>query len=145
MPKAEKDINIYLKNFSKEKYDEINKGLKNQKIQLSLPKFEIKYEGELQSLLISLGMKSAFGGADFSVMRKEKDIFISRVIHKTFIKVDEQGTEAAAVTAVVMKRMMVPKDPPKIMNVNHPFLFIIRSKDLPSGHDILFFTKIECL
>ena len=52
MPKAEKDINIYLKKFSKEKYDEINKGLKNQKIQLSLPKFEIKYEGELQSLLI---------------------------------------------------------------------------------------------
>ena len=145
LPKAEKDINIYLKKFSKEKYDEINKGLKNQKIQLSLPKFEIKYEGELQSLLISLGMKSAFGGADFSVMRKEKDIFISRVIHKTFIKVDEQGTEAAAVTAVFKTRMMVPKDPPKIMNVNHPFLFIIRSKDLPSGHDILFFTKIECL
>ncbi len=90
-------------------------------------------------------MKEAFGSADFSVMRKEKDIFISRVIHKTFIKVDEEGTEAAAVTAVVMKRMMVPKAQPKIMNVNHPFLFIIRCNDLPSGHDIIFFTKIECL
>ena len=145
LPKIEKDINNYLQNFTKEKYDSINKGLKNKKINLSLPKFEIKFEGELKNILISLGMTSAFGAADFSVMRKEKDIFISRVIHKTFIKVDEQGTEAAAVTAVVMKRMMVPKDPPKIMNVNHPFLFIIRCKDLPSGHDILFFTKIESL
>ena len=87
-----------------------------------------------------MGMKEAFGSADFSVMRKEKDIFISRVIHKTFIKVDEQGTEAAAVTAVVMKRCM-----PTIMSVNHPFLFIIRSKNLPKEHDILFFTKVEAL
>ena len=146
LPQAEKDINIYLKNFSNEKYQQINKGLKNHKVELSLPKFEIKYEGELKNILISLGMKSAFGGADFSVMRKEKDILISRVIHKTFIKVDEQGTEAAAVTAVVMRKMaVIPKEPPKIMNVNHPFLFIIRCKDLPSGHDILFFNKVECL
>ena len=145
LPKTEKDINNYLKNFSKEKYEEINKGLKNEKVNLSLPKFEIKYEGELKGVLMALGMKDAFGAADFSVMRKEKDIFISRVIHKTFIKVDEEGTEAAAVTAVVMKRMMVPKAPPIIMNVNHPFLFIIRCSDLPSGHDVIFFTKIESL
>ena len=146
LPKAEKDINVYLKNFSAEKYGQINKGLRSHKVNLSLPKFEIRYEGELKELLISLGMKSAFGNADFSVMSKEKDILISRVIHKTFIKVDEKGTEAAAVTAVVMRtKAAIPKDPPKVMNVNHPFLFIIRSKDLPSGHDILFFTKIECL
>ena len=145
LPKTEKDINNYLKNFSKEKYDVINKGLKNEKVNLSLPKFEIKYEGELKNVLMALGMKEAFGGADFSVMRKEKDIFISRVIHKTFIKVDEEGTKAAAVTAVVMKSKMVPKAPPIIMNVNHPFLFIIRCNDLPSGHDVIFFTKIECL
>ena len=146
LPKVEKDINVYLKNFSAEKYGQINKGLRSHKVNLSLPKFEIRYEGELKELLISLGMKSAFGNADFSVMRKQKDIMISRVIHKTFIKVDEQGTEAAAVTAVKMRKMAAfPPEPPKEMNVNHPFLFIIRSKDLPTGHDILFFTKIECL
>jgi serpin B len=146
LPKAEKDINVYLKNFSMEKYGQINKGLRSHKVNLSLPKFEIRYEGELKEILISLGMKSAFGNANFSVMRKQNDILISRVIHKTFIKVDEQGTEAAAVTAVVMRKMAAfPIDPPKVMIVNHPFLFIIRSKDLPSGHDILFFTKIECL
>ena len=77
---------------------------------------------------------------------KRKRYLISRVIHKTFIKVEEQGTEAAAVTAVVMRKLaVIPKDPPKIVNVNHPFLFIIRSKDLTFGNDVLFFTKIECL
>jgi serpin B len=140
LPQTEKDINNYLKNFTSTTYNEISQGLFNQQVRLSLPKFEIKYETDLKNILISMGMKEAFGSADFSVMRKEKDIFISRVIHKTFIKVDEQGTEAAAVTAVVMKRCM-----PTIMNVNHPFLFIIRSKNLPKEHGILFFTKVEAL
>ena len=142
LPKKEKDINNYIKDLTKEKYEEIIKGLTNIKVALSLPKFEIKYEDELKDVLISMGMKEAFGAADFSVMKKEKDIFISRVIHKTYIKVDEEGTVAAAVTAVVMKRMVVRVNN---MNINHPFLFIIRSDDLPSGHDILFFTKIEAL
>ena len=142
LPKKEKDINNYIKNLTKEKYDTIIQGLANQKVALSLPKFEIKYEDELKDILISMGMKEAFGAADFSVMKKEKDIFISKVIHKTYIKVDEKGTVAAAVTAVVMKRMIIRVNN---MNVNHPFLFIIRSENLPSGHDILFFTKVEAL
>jgi serpin B len=144
LPKTEKDINTYIKSFDKKIYDEINQGLNEVKVVLSLPKFEIKYEGELKEILISLGMKEAFSNADFSVMKKEKDIFISKVIHKTYIKVDEQGTEAAAVTAVVMRKCMRP-DPTVIMNVNHPFLFIIRSGNLPAGNDIIFFTKVESL
>ena len=142
LPKTEKDINNYIKNFNKKIYENIIKGLFNQKIDLSLPKFEIKYEGELKEILISMGMKEAFGSADFSVMKKEKDIHISKVIHKTFIKVDEEGTVASAVTAVVMARMMVRVNR---MIVNHPFLFIIRSDNLPLGHDILFFSKVEAL
>jgi serpin B len=79
-------------------------------------------------------------------MKKEKDICISKVIHKTYIKVDEQGTVAAAVTAVVMRKAaMVTKIEEKIMTVDRPFLFIIRSDNLPPEHDILFFTKIEAL
>ena len=145
MPKTEKDINVYIKNFSSDEYNNIIQGLKNDKIVLSLPKFEIRYEGEIKSILMAMGMNQAFANADFSVMKKEKDISISRIIHKTFIKVDEQGTEAAAVTAVVMKRMMVKSAPPIIMNVNHPFLFIIRCPDFPAQHDILFFSKVESL
>ena len=146
LPKTEKDINNYIKNLTKEKYNKIIKGLKNQKVILSLPKFEMNYEEELKDILISMGMKDAFGPADFSVMKKEKDICISKVIHKTYIKVDEQGTVAAAVTAVVMRKAaMVTKIEEKIMTVDRPFLFIIRSDNLPPEHDILFFTKIEAL
>ena len=145
LPKTQNDINAYINNFTGDVYNSIIKGLQNNKIVLSLPKFEIRYEGEIKSVLMTMGMNQAFANADFSVMKKEKDIFISRVIHKTFIKVDEQGTEAAAVTAVVMKRMMAKSAPPIIMNVNHPFLFIIRCPDLPSQHDILFFSKVESL
>ena len=85
--------------------------------------------------------------ADFSTMRKEKDIKISRIIHKTFIKIDERGTEAAAVTAVINRKNFacVIKKPDPIMNVDRPFLFIIRSDDLPSEQDMLFVTKVEFL
>ena len=111
-----------------------------------MPKFEIKFEDELKNILISMGMKEAFGQADFSVMRKQKDILISKVIHKTFIKVDEKGTVAAAATAVVMRKGgMIPNEATPEMIINHPFLFIIRNDDLPSGHDILFFSKVEAL
>ena len=118
------------------------KGLNNLKIHLSLPKFEIKYGEDLKEILISMGKKEAFGSADFSVMQKEKEINISKIIHKTFIKVDEEGTVAAAITAVVMKKKM--KRVNEII-VNHPFIFIIRSDSLPLGHDILFFCKVEAL
>ena len=146
LPKIERDINAYIKNFTIDKYSEIVKKMQNKKVILSMPKFEINFEDELKAILISMGMKEAFGQADFSVMRKKKDIQISKVIHKTFIKVDEKGTVAAAVTAVVMRKVYaLPKETTPEMIINHPFLFIIRSDDLPYGHDILFFSKVEAL
>ena len=144
LPKAEKDINNYIKNFNKIIYQNIIKGLNNLKIHLSLPKFEIKYGEDLKEILISMGMKEAFGSADFSVMQKEKEINISKIIHKTFIKVDEEGTVAAAVTAIRKGIMAKPIRVDKMI-VDHPFLFIIRSDILPRGNDILFFSKVEAL
>ena len=117
-------------------------GLENQKIYLNMPKFEIEFQEELKEILIPMGMKEVFGSADFSVMKKEKDINISKVIHKTFIKVDESGTIAAAYTAVSKKKTKLRED--KLI-IDHPFLFIIRSDKLPLGHDILFFSKVEAL
>ena len=144
LPIKEKDINNYIKNFNKEIYENIIKSLSSKKIDLSLPKFEIKFEEELKDILISMGMKEAFGHADFSVMKKEKDINISKVLHKTFIKVDEEGTVAAAVTAIRKGIMAKPIRVDKMI-VDHPFLFIIRSDILPRGNDILFFSKVEAL
>ena len=147
LPKKKTDINNYIKNFTSEKYHIIIKELINKKVILSLPKFEINFSSELSSNFQSLGMKEAFTkNADFSAMKKEKDIFISQIIHKTFIKVDEKGTEAAAATAVVMRCMgALPQDPIPIMKVDHPFLFIIGNNDLPQGNDMIFISKIESL
>ena len=138
------DINTYISNFSSENYIDIIKNLNNQKVNLSLPKFEINFSARLEQNFINLGMVLPFSdSADFSGMTREHKLKIGRIIHKTFIKVDEEGTEAAAATVVVMtKRCFIPT---LAMNVDHPFLFIIRSDDLPPEHDILFASKIESL
>ena len=89
--------------------------------------------------------------ADFPGLKKElkqtEHIFIDKVIQKTFLKVDEEGTEAAAVTMVIgkMKITSVKRAPPKIypMIVDRPFLFLLRNKNLPKNHELLFMSKIE--
>jgi serpin B len=147
LPKKKKDINNYIKNFTSEKYHMIINNLVNKKVILSLPKFEINFSAELAQIFQSLGMNEPFSkSADFSVMKKEKDIFISRIIHKTFIKVDEKGTEAAATTAIVMRNMCaIPSEPDPIMKVDHPFLFIIGNNGLPQRNDMIFISKVESL
>ena len=144
LPKAETDINIFIQKLTLDKYYGVLKKLENKKVNLILPKFEINFGEELKPCFISLGMVDAFtNAADFSAMKKENNIKIGRIIHKTFINVDEKGTEAAAATAVVMRKKCAMRN--EVMHVNHPFLFIIRSDDLPSGHDILFVSKVESL
>lgn len=110
-------------------------------IDLSLPKFKLEPPlMELSKVLIPLGIKSAFdrpqGSADFDRMapRKPDDyLFISEVFHKTFLALDENGTEAAAATAVVMDRSLafIEKPKPTEVRVDHPFLFAIQHR--PSG------------
>ena len=105
---------------------------------------------ELPNAVKSKGpIKLAFkSDANFSSMTKSQAIYISRIIHSSYIKVDEKGTEASAVTAVVGTRGGRPHqclERSIIMDINHPFLFIIRNKDLPPGHDILFISKVENL
>ncbi len=148
LPKGQIDINNYIQNLNFDKYSSIIKGLKNTKVIFSMPKFEIKYSASIKEYLKSLGIIEAFKEeANFSLMKKAQKIFIGNVIHKTFIKVDEEGTEAAAVTAVVMRSKGLNKKPPQdiIMEVDHPFLFIIRTDNFPLGYDILFISKIESL
>ena len=93
-------------------------------VQLSLPKFEYEYKRELKDDLVALGMGIAFSGAaDFSNIT-DQGIFISRVIHQTYIKTDEEGTEAAAATVVEFEFTSMPST--KVVNVNRPFLYFIR-------------------
>jgi len=116
--------------------------LETQDVDLHLPKFKLEPPTiALAENLQALGMKSAFnipqGSANFDKMapRKPNDyLYISNVFHKTFIAVDEKGTEAAAATAVVMMRATAiarPKPPPIEVKVDRPFIYAIQH--VPSG------------
>jgi serine protease inhibitor len=94
---------------------------------ISLPRFKLEYATQLNDALKGLGMAVAFDPdeADFSSM-SEAPLFINKVQHKTFIEVNEEGTEAAAVTSVEMQVTSAAIDSPFQMNVERPFFYAIR-------------------
>ena len=115
-----------------------------KKVMLTLPKWTMTEQFELSSTLAKMGMPQAFSGAaDFSGMNGKHDFAISAAIHKAFIDVNEQGTEAAAATAIAIfataMQRREPEPPPIIFDADHPFLFLIR--DLKSG-SILFLGRV---
>ena len=106
LPKKEDDINTFIEKLTLEKYTEMIKGLKNVKVEFSLPKFEIHFSDELKAKFSKMGMVEAFSNkADFSAMKKDNGLYIGRIIHKTFIKVDEEGTEAAAFFKKIVEKI----------------------------------------
>jgi len=110
-----------------------------QEIRLAMPKFELELGINLGSILTALGMPAAFtAGADFSGMNGTLELYISEVIHKAFVSVDEAGTEAAAATAVVMALKMAMEQPLEV-TIDRPFIFLIR--DTQTGA-ILFMGRV---
>ncbi len=108
-----------------------------QRFWLSLPKFKFAYETSMNEVLKLMGMEIAFspGAADFSNMIAGGDLWIDEVKHKSFVQVDELGTEAAAVTAVVIATSIPPS-----ITCDRPFLFVIH--EVESGA-ILFVGRVE--
>lgn len=95
---------------------------------LELPKFKFEYENTLNNELIDLGLGLAFtDSADFTGINKNGGLKISRVKHKTFVEVNEEGTEAAAVTSVGMETTSVGPNTNTFI-IDHPFLFVIKEK-----------------
>lgn len=132
------DISMYLmmseEGFSPEEV--LNKTeMESTYISLSVPKFNIEYSMGLSGILKAIGINKAFSeSAEFDKMFDEGTMWIDSVIHKTYIKVDEEGTEAAAVTAVGMAGSSLPPEPIEV-KFNKPFTFVI--KDNANG-EILF-------
>ena len=119
--------------------NELTRSYKSE-IFVNLPRFKTTCQFELSETLGDMGMPSAFSlpPADFSGMTGKRDLFISKVIHKAFVDVNEEGTEAAAATAVVM--MMLKGDSkPLSFRADHPFVFLIRENQTGS---ILFIGRI---
>jgi serpin B len=108
--------------------------LHRQRVDLTLPRWTFRTAAQLQDALARLGMPTAFGpDADFSGMTKVDELFISAVLHQVFVAVDEDGTEAAAATAVAMRGTGLPETPVPMV-VDRPFLFVI--------HDVLHGTPL---
>jgi len=118
---------------------DIISGLQPTQVALTMPQFEFDSEFSLKDTLADMGMPIALSGAaDFSGMTGSRELFISDVVHKAFVAVDEAGTEAAAATAVIMKLSAVP-EPPVEVTIDRPFIFLIR--DIETGA-ILFIGRV---
>ncbi len=112
------------------------------KVIVTMPKFKMTRQFELGGTLSAMGMPQAFGGsANFSGMTGHRDFSISEVIHKAYVDVNEEGTEAAAATAVTMRAMAMraPEGPPPVFQADHPFVFMIRDNRSAS---ILFMGRL---
>ncbi|XP_061178772.1 serpin B6-like [Saccostrea echinata] len=109
--------------------------LSEQEVKVYLPKFKIESAFQLKSYLSALGMLSAFdpNRANFSGIYKDQDVFMSEVFHKAFVDVNEEGTEAAAATGVVITLTSI-RFPPEF-RADHPFLFFIRD----TVNDVILF------
>ena len=129
LPSKDEDFGKAVSRFNAETLRGLSRSLGRAKVNLKLPKFTFEYEASLNEILQALGMKQAFTvEADFSAMA-EKSLMISMVKQKTFIDVNEKGTEAAAVTVIGMVVTSVgPAPDPKTVDffADRPFFFVIR-------------------
>lgn len=120
-------IDAFAASLTQERWNAIVGGLVDRRgFTVELPKFTLTYERELKDDLIALGMVDAFdpARADLSGMTAHADLFIAFVKHKTFVKVDEVGTEAAAVTNTGIRVVSMPPS----FRVDRPFIFAIRER-----------------
>ena len=150
LPRENIDINKYIASLNSEEnsLSDLIQKLKYSKVKLELPKFELEFFSSLKETLSDMGIEIAFTDfANFTGLREEGNLKIDDVLHKTYLKVNENGTEAAAVTAVTVKTTSVKPTHENIyqMKINKPFLFFLRSKKLPQDNDLLFMSKIEII
>ncbi len=144
LPRDKTGLNELIEQLNKTNWKNWIGAFTQQKGTLHLPKFKMRYDKTLNDALSDMGMAVAFDkhNADFSRISKNApgNIYIDNVKHKTFVDVNEEGTEAAAVTSVGVGVTSVGPGPKGfVMRVDHPFLFFIREH---SSDTILFIGKI---
>lgn len=136
---ANNSIDQFINNLAQSSLDQwinmVDKPLYPTRFQF--PKFETQYKIKLNEVLKTLGMNDAFNpnAADFSKIAENLNLFISNIAHKTYMKLDEQGTEAAAVTSTGITTTSAPQ----IISFNQPFVYLIREKETGA---ILFIGKM---
>lgn len=138
LPK-ENDIAVAESYLDPESLSGLKAALSEQDVILKFPKFEFKRSITLTGPLRSMGMTDAFepAAADFSGISGYKDLFITEALHEAFVKVDEEGTEAAAATAIVVGTTSAREI--SVFYADHPFVFLIQERD--TGN-ILFLGRV---
>jgi len=141
LPRAGESVNSLVASLTEASWGAAVASLRTGEVELTMPRFSMTWEAELNAPLKALGMRQAFveGGADFTRLSPTlgRDLFISFVKQKTFVDVNEVGTEAAAVTGVGVGVTSIPQR--TVVRVDRPFVFAIRER--LSG-TILFIGKI---
>jgi len=133
LPKDGVEIDDIINSITKEEYKERIDEMTSKEADIYLPKYKVETSYGIGDYLIDLGMIDAFAAdADFSGITGTRDLFIDKVLHKAFVEVNEEGTEAAAATAVIMALNAAdPNQEPSriIFDCNHPFIFTIHHKE----------------
>ncbi len=128
LPEKGKALAEVEKKLSADALSKITSAMESKRVKITMPKFKTEQSFELNKTLSKMGMPSAFNSsADFSAITGSRNITISNIIHKTFVEVGEEGTEAAAATAVIMaKTSLEPQIPAISFTADRPFISLIR-------------------
>ena len=133
LPSEDVSIDDYVANLTYDKYESLMDSKREAIVQTMLPKFQYDYSEEMDEALMEMGMSSAFEktGADFSNMTEDDiEMYIGKVLHKTYIEVGEKGTRAAAVTAVLMDGCEAFEEKEvKSVTLDRPFVYMIIDKE----------------
>jgi len=141
LPNNSSELDAIISSLDMAKYQSYIASSKTFSTQVRMPKFKITYKTLLNGVLSEMGMAQSFGNADFSRLFEESlPLQISRVIHQSFIELDEEGTEAAAATVVEVSFTSANPNPqPLEISIDKPFAFFIRERH---SNTILFAGKL---
>ncbi|MCE5278581.1 MAG: serpin family protein [Planctomycetaceae bacterium] len=128
LPKKDDGLPALVKDMTPAKLEAWITRVRSREVLTYVPRFKMTDEFALSAALKEMGMKDAFdpAAADFSGMDGKRDLFISAALHKAFVDVNEEGTEAAAATGIMVGVTSVQIDEPPTFRADHPFLFVIR-------------------
>jgi serpin B len=141
LPKEGSSVADLEKSLSQESFDKWMGGLKSQEVQVFLPRFTITWgANSITEQLKALGLKTVFTDkADLSGITGDKTLDVSDVVHKAFVEVNEEGTEAAAATGVIARATAARMEEPPVFRADRPFVFLILDK---ASENIVFMGKV---
>ena len=141
LPYESKDINDFIAELDDDKLQSLIKKMSPKLVELELPKFRFDCDTNFNEALKNMGMVLPFDEAsDFTGILDDPSIYISNVVQKSLLLVDEEGTEASSATSESISTKGMPQI--EQMHVNRPFLFMLRSKKFPINYEMLFMAKV---